>query len=488
MEPASREGPFDARQTSLTLAAVLTNNKLNKLNIMKSNQNKLRLAQAVLLARLLWAETMPAQETFTKPAWMTDLSLGFKGSYDNNIYGVSGNGLQPEGSWVNTTSPKVGFNFAPLLGGQPGLQALSLSYAPDLVQYLNAPAEDYEAHKMGAGIKGSFGDFSFSLDNAFLYNEGNKMGIDYALNQLSGKKANQDDKYRNTFAQAMVRERRDQIQDRAAAVLQYDVGKVFVRPTSSFLDYNLDTAFENTKKAPYLGYQNWVDRSDVNGGLDLGYKLTASLAATLGYRYGSQFQQQFAKDITTDLHYASSTYQRWLMGLEGKPCSWLEVKMSAGPDFRNFNPDAPVTDYHPVEFYGDAAVTATITTHQNVTLNYKQWQWVSSTGFVPDYESSYGINYHWSATKKWGFDLGGKIQEQNYLGNDYAGSEPSRRADRMYSVMAGVSYAFDTHFSAGLNYSIDVADSVLASLPAALEPAYRNFTHEVISLGVSCKF
>ena len=33
---------------------------------------------------------------------------------------------------------------------------------------------------------------------------------------------------------------------------------------------NLDTYWHNSSKAPYIGYQNFVDRSDVNGGLDFG--------------------------------------------------------------------------------------------------------------------------------------------------------------------------------------------------------------------------
>jgi hypothetical protein len=455
---------------------------------MKSKLTTTYLIQVTLLSGIICAGTAPAQELFTKPAWVQDLSLSFTEGFDDNIYGVSDNGLQPQPSRVTTITPKVGFNFAPLFGVQSFFQALSLSYAPDFVIYQDAPTESYDANKIGAGIKGSAGDFSFSLDNAFLYNDGSKLGIDYAQNQLSGKKAKQNDKYRSTFAQAMVRERRDQVQDREATVLQYDLGNAFIRPTASYLDYNMDTKFENTKKAPYLGYQNWVDRSDANGGLDLGYKVTPTLAVTVGYRYGSQYQEKLPAAITTDFHNASSTYQRLVMGLEGKPLDWLQVRLTAAPDFRDFNSNAPVKDFHPVEFYGEAAITATIATNQNVTFNYKQWQWVSSTGFVPDYESSYSLNYHWNATARLGLDLGGRIQEQNYLGDDYAGTEPSLRADRMFSVLTGLSYALNPYCIASLNYTMNKSGNVLASLPAALEPSYRSFVEHVFSVGLSYKF
>ncbi len=51
-----------------------------------------------------------------KPVWLTALSIGVRESYDDNVLLVSGDGMAPQSSWVTTVSPKVGFNFAPLLG------------------------------------------------------------------------------------------------------------------------------------------------------------------------------------------------------------------------------------------------------------------------------------------------------------------------------------------------------------------------------------
>lgn len=428
--------------------------------------------------------------SWQKPAWLTDLTLGVKESYDDNLLGVSGNGLAPQSSWVTTVSPKVGFNFAPLLGDQKTLQTLSLVYAPDFNVYEDASSQDYNAHKIGDTIKGQAGDFSFLLDNAFLYNDGSHQAPIYALNELSGGAANQFDQFRNNFAHALARERLAQIQDRSSIVLQYDWDKFFVRPTASLLDYDLMTDWHNTGAAPWKGYQNYVSRYDVNGGADLGYKLTPALAATLGYRYGETYQQQFPAAITSDYHYSSSDYQRVLLGLEGKPWNWLDVKLAGGPDFRNFNADAPVVDHNPIKYYGEAVLTATLTPSQTLTFNYKQWQWVSSTGKVPEFDSTYALNYHWNATKQLGLDLGGKVLEANYTeGNDYLGStQPSRRDDLEYEVSAGVTYAFNSHFSANLAYTYDLGDNGLANLPANLGPNYRDFEHQVVSLGLQFKF
>jgi opacity protein-like surface antigen len=432
----------------------------------------------------------PASAEFTKPAWLTDLSLGTKESYDDNLLGVSGHGMDKKSSWITTISPKAGINFAPLLGDQKTLQTLSLVYSPDFNFFHDDPSQNYNAHKFGDTVKGQVDDFSFLVDNAFLYNDGNRQAPIYALNQLGGAAANQYDQFRSSFAQAMARERLNQTQDRSSIVLRYDWDKFFVRPTASLLDYNLMTDWHNTGAAPWKGYQNYVDRYDVNGGVDFGYKLTPKLAATLGYRYGETYQQQFPSAITSDRHYSTSDYSRVLLGLEGKPLSWLDVKMAGGPDFRNFNADAPVADRNPVKYYGEAVLTATITPSQTVAFSYKQWQWVSSTGKIPEFDSSYTLNYHWNATKQLGFDLGGKVLESDYTeGNDYLGStQPSRRDDSEYEVSAGATYAFNSHLSANLAYTYDRGDNNLPNLPTKLAPSYRDFENQVVSVGLQLKF
>ena len=444
---------------------------------------------AGLLSKTHGADTLAASSgsAWQKPAWLTDLGLGTKESYDDNLLGVSGNGLTPKSSWISTISPKVGFNFAPLLGDQKTLQTLSLTYTPDFNYFHDAPSQNYNAHQISDTIKYQVGNFSYAVDNAFLGNDGNHQAPIYALNQT----ANQLDKYRNNFAHRLPRERLAQIQDRATVLLQYDWDKIFVRPMASLLYYDLDTDWHNAKNSPWKGYQNYTDRSDVNGGVDLGYKLTKKLAATVGYRYGSQYQQQLPTAIDTDNHYSSSEYQRVLLGLEGKPFNWLNVKLGGGPDFRSYNSLAPINDHNPVTYYGEAVLTATLTPSQTLTFSYKQWQWVSSTGKVPTFESTYGLTYHWNATKRLGFDLGGKVQESDYtIGNEVtpSGQNSSLRDDLEYEFSGGVTYAFNSHFSANLAYNYDIGANGFDNLPASLGPSYRDFKHQLVSLGLRFNF
>jgi len=460
----------------------------------KSNLSSRLLAASTFLplaSAALAAETnAPAvSAAWQKPAWLTDLAFGAKESYDDNLFGVADKELKPKSSWITTISPKVGLNFAPLLGDQKVLQTLSFVYSPDFNFFHGDPSQNYIAHKFGDTIKGQIDNFSFLLDNNFLYNDGNHTAPTYALNQSGA--ASELDQYRNNFAHAMARERLAQTQDRATVQLRYDWDKVFVRAAGSALDYNLLTYW-----SPLKGYQNYVDRYDINGGGDFGYKLTPKFAATLGYRYGQTYQQQLPSWVTSDQHYSSSDYQRVLFGLEGQPLNWLNVKLAGGPDFRNYNASTPVADHNPVKYYGEAVLTATITPSQTLTFGYKQWQWVSSTGKVPEFDSSYTLNYHWNATKQLGVDLGGKVLEADFTqGNDYAGTAPSARDDMEYELSAGVTYAFTTHLSANLSYTYDLGDTALSAnrLPTTssdpqLSNYYRDFECQVVSLGLQYKF
>ena len=430
----------------------------------------------------------PDASFWTKPDWLSELSFTAKESFDDNVLGVSGLGLPVQTSWVNDLSAKLGITLVPLIGNKD-FSALSLTYNPERYTYENASAENYTAHRVNGVVKWKSDNLSIGIDEAFLYNDGNKVAPIYALDQLAGAAGNQNDKYRNNYAHSVARERRNQFQDRYTIFLQYDTGSFFIRPISSLIDYNLNTYLHNTSNAPYKGYQDYVSRYDLNGGADLGYKLLPNLAFTLGYRAGEQQQDQFALAVNSDQHFSSNNYQRLLLGLEGKPLSWLTVKLAGGPDFRDFNPDTPISDLHTTRFYGEGTATAALPAGQSLTLGYKQWVFVASTGLAPYTDTTVSLVYHWNLTGQFGFDAGVKYLEANYaLGNDTAGSAPSLRDDVDYGASTGFTYAVTKHFIVSLAYHFDDGRNNLDSLAAKFFPAYRDFTHSVTTLGVQFKF
>jgi hypothetical protein len=430
------------------------------------------------------AETAPAPGAipFKKPAWLTDLSVSVKEGYDDNVFvsGVDSNflpntytvpagsvaALKNQSSWVTTIAPKLGVNFAPLLGLKP-LEALTIGYAPDFAIYHNETSESFNAHRLAATVKGKAENFSFNLENAFNYIDGSSFGPTFPGGLLSA------------YATAAARERREQMQDRAKVVLRYDQPKWFVRPTASLLYYDLKTTQLNV-----AGYQNYADRYDVNGGADFGYKISPKFAVTLGYRYGHQYQEQYSFALQS----APSDYHRALVGVEAKPWKWLKLEVQGGPDFRTYAENTPthitpVNDFTPVKYYGEATIAAEISTKDTLTFKYRQFQWVSSTGRIPYFDSLYDLSYRRKMTSKLTVDLGARLATSDYTS---ANLTPNNlRDDWQYTFTVGAAYSVTPNLVVSGTYGVDLGRNAQDRIT---NPQTREFTHQVVSLGATFKF
>ena len=423
-----------------------------------------------------------ATNSFQRPAWLTEASVGVKESYDDNIF-LSGVDTPPAykvppgsvaalkdlSSWITTVSPKVDVNFAPLLGDQKTLQVLSLAYAPDFVTYHDQDSENYNAQRFSTALKARTDSFSISADDSFAFVDGSDMGPVYPGGLY------------NAFATVAARERREQILDKANITMQFNSDEWFFRPVASLLYYDLLT--EKLNPAKWLGYQNYADRYDVNGGGDVGYKMTSQLAVTVGWRYGHQQEEQYSFSPYS----SPNDYQRVLFGLEGSPWRWLDVKIQGGPDFRSYAGDTathttPVNDLNPVKYYGEALLTAKFTAADTLTFKYKQWQWLSSTGKVPYFDSTYDLSYHRKLTSKLGLDLGGRILSWDYT----SGNLPTcRRNDLQYTTTAGLGYAINSHISVTAACTFDWGRN---NQDGIVNPQSREFEHQLFSLATQCKF
>jgi hypothetical protein len=421
----------------------------------------------------------PINAQWQKPVWLTEISFSAREGYDNNVFGAgadskyfpanyqasvpSGSPVAVKGdySWVTTLTPKIGFNFAPLISSNGPLQTVSLGYAPECAFYHEQPSETYQAHRVATAIKGGADDVNFALDNNFTFVNGDRTGPFYPGGYL------------NCYASALARERREQCQDRANLVVQYDQELWFARATGSLLYYDLMTEQINV-----FGYQNYCDRYDANGGGDVGYKILPQFAVTLGWRYGHQYQQAFSFSPYS----SSSDYQRALLGAEGHPWKWLEMKIQGGPDFRSYDDNAPVDNRHTVKYYGEASLTATITSADMLSFKYKQWQWVSSTGRIPYFDTSCDLIYHRKLTDKLGFDLGGKLLRSDYTSGDLVPT--SRRKDTEYVATSGLTYAITTRLSASAGVEFDFGRNDQNNIS---NPSTREFDRQLYTLGLQWK-
>ena len=449
-----------------------------------------------------------AKKKSWRPTWLTEVSLGFREGYDNNVYAsgvarryypgsfvgpVAGSvqSLKNHGSFFEVVTPRVAADLAKLQGPDAALQSFALSYAPELYRYNDAPSENYIAHKFGATIAAVCHDFALQLDEGFTYIDGEKLAPTYP------------GKYYDPIGQGLTRERREQWQDRTALTLTYDQPDWFFRTTGSLLDYNLKTD-QIAVPTAQAGYVNYVDRYDINGGADLGYKVLTNFAFTAGYRAGHQYQQKLPSAIDPYGQTSTADYQRFLLGFEGSPLNWLKLKVQAGPDFRNYNANAPVRDDNPVTFYGESSLTAKATKDDTISLGYRHWRWVSSTGMVPDDESTYELNYKHQFNSQWSARLGLRVQSADYsCGEAWASGlglhSPATALTNFknqwdYTYSAGVQYDITTSLSLDLAYTAilgrnaqDRADLALSS-GSQLPALKRQFDDQTVSLGAKYKF
>jgi len=283
----------------------------------------------------------------------------------------------------------------------------------------------------------------------------------------------------------MPRERRRQIQDRAKIVIQYDLGQFFVRPAAELLLYDMMTDLRNT--TPYPGYQNYPSRNDVNGGADVGYRLSKDLAVTVGYRYGNQYQRQMPVSVDSSQYDSSNDYQRALVGLEGKPWKWLTFSILAGPDFRSYGANAGVSDRTPTTYYGEANVVAKFSPNDSLAFKYKSWRFVSYSGRMPYTSGDYDLSYRRKVTKSLTLDLTGRVGTSDFTcGYDPTPKLANQRDDVIFVVSPGLTYSFTPNLSVNFAYTLQVARNMQDNPPGGAP--YREFNRNLVSGGALFKF
>jgi opacity protein-like surface antigen len=421
---------------------------------------------------------MPPSLLPAKPKWLKEASMTVKESYDDNVFlsdydnvrvaPVSGSvsAAPNKHSWVTTMSPKLIVDFAPMISSDPEdlVRSLTLGYVPEFARYHDVKSESYSAERVATGMKLKCGDVTLTGDNLFTYIDGSDFGPSYK---------NQGGRY-NAFMNSAVRERREQVQDKANVALQYDMDCWFLRGVGMLQNVNMLTESIND-----TNYVNYVDRYDRNFGGDLGYKVTTNFALTLGYRVGEQHQARLPAGMNQ--RSASSEYQRLLFGMEGNPTKWLTAKVQAGPDFRDYSDSTAVKDSSPVAFYGDASLEAKVSSKDTVGLKYKQSRSVSSTGITATEESALELSYAHKLTDKLTALLGGRVAEA-----DYRASVSQTRNDVDYQLSAGVRYAFTPNLSAELGYMAEVGRELAND--TLLNKEARTFDRNVTSLSVTLKY
>lgn len=371
------------------------------------------------------------------PNYVTEASLDLKVSYDSNVYGTETNlvgapEVANQGAAVFTISPTYLLNGIKLWDIKPdgALRSMSIGYTGTYTLFSGYSDESSFRHNLPFSLKAASGDWTFNLSNTVTYVDGSK---DSALYNTY-----------SAYGTAFARERREQIQNRFKTQLQVDLGKSFLRASFAALSYDLKTNQHSASLEPeYKGFQNWIDRSDLNGGLDFGLKANDKLSLLAGWRLGTQTQK--VHDFGGK--HCDSTYNRLLIGFEGAICSHLKGSLMVGPDFRRYS-DADILgltgDSH-TWFYGESALSATLSDSDSLTASALVWHWVSSTGNVSYQDALYKLTWKHSFDKRLSMTAGVVMGDSNY-------DAPVARRDQLFFFPIGLSYAFAKEAVLGLEY------------------------------------
>jgi len=448
---------------------------------MKPNIKSFRLSRAVALAVLGFAP-LPALADSTNLTWKAEASV--KETYDSNVYlqdnapaaanvaAAEAAGLRPaqanKGSMVTTLTPKVGLDYKPGAAFN-----LSAAYSPEIALYTSAEDEDNVTHRGTLNFNGAVENTSWELLNAATYIEGSRQGPTFARPDdvpAIGGIPLRDDRaafiFRNSFR------------------LTQTVGDWFFRPVASAYihDFQTDQRYQTAAQKAMFSYENYVDRQEVSGGLDIGYDVGKKTYLFAGYRYGRQDQYTLPGAGGTTLHSTfGNYYHRILLGVEGSPASWLKLAALAGPDIRRFDAGTPAGfERNKLLYYWDASVTVLPDKNDTVTLKSTRYEQPAFSSFSMYQDIKTDLAWRHKLNDQFSTQIGFTL----YVGD---WELPTHRDDWIYTPNAAVDYTFNKHLNAELAYSYDWVDS---KVPASVEPLANSheFTRHLVSLAVKYTF
>jgi hypothetical protein len=399
----------------------------------------------------------PPKPAAEKGPWTYSASLAAKESFDNNVFIQDHGDLAGRESWVTSLMPGVGVAYQ----NSPAFKA-SVSYAPDVVFYHSEHSEDYVAHRGAINFGGKVKDTAWELLNGITWIDGSSLGPRFTGGGDTP-----------AIGGIPLRDRRDAAIYRNSFKLTQTLGKAFLRPVFTSYVHDFQTELHRTTEPGFAGYENYIDRYDVGGGVDAGYEISAKTWLVLGYRFGHQ--EQMKNQSQTNSPYCNN-YQRLLLGIEGAPADWLKLSVLAGPDFRDFTSVTPAGfNRNELLYFIDASASLMPTQKDTVTLAARRYEQpaFSSHSVYEDivYDGSYRHKFSDRFTAGAGFRI---------YGGDW--QAPVNREDWIYSPSAMLTYTHDKHFSGELAYSYDWVDSKVPNTEG------REFTRHIVSLGLKYTF
>ena len=415
------------------------------------------MSAAMAGASSLWAADQAAPPSSSPAAppspWSVSASVSAKESFDDNVYLQSVTSNANRQSIISTVIPAVAVAYKP-----SGLFNAAITYAPEINVFDSDSSENNILHRTSMALGGRMDQTSWDVAQSLIFIEGNADGPTWT--GPGGAPAG---------GGIPIRDRREAVIERGQFRVTQTIGQWFVRPVLSGYFHDFETDHKTT-----AGYQNYVNRNDLNGGVDLGYEAAKSVWLVAGYRYGVQNQAQLFSAINPE-HY-DNTYHRVLFGSEGKVGDWLTLAVSAGPEFRYYDGIvASGFDRNELYAYSDTTITVTPTKTDSVTFLAKRFEQPAFGGRATYIDTTYDLSWRHQFTDKFTMGIGGRGYNLDF-------KPSSDRNDWILTAYAVASYVFNPHLSAEASYAYNDGESLVPNT------AGRQFTQNLLAVGLKYVF
>ncbi len=375
-----------------------------------------------------------------------------KEEFDDNVFLQDMTGLANHESFVTTAIPALGLKYSE----SPSL-TLQANYAPEISFFHAEPTEDFVLHRANLGLTGKSGGTEWDWQNCLIAIDGGDEGL--VFSGPGGAPA---------AGGPRVRDRRDAAIFRGNVRVTQAVGKLLLRPVLSTYIHDFQTRHFNTP-----GYLNFVDRRDVNGGVDVGAQLIPGLRGFVGHRYGQQDEAQL---LQFPEEYDNS-YHRLLFSLEGKPRPWITVAASLGPEFRTFGDKIPASFGHSDELnlFIDASLTITPGKADTLVLAVREFEQPGFGGRSIYEDLTYDLTWQ----HRFGTHLAIAISGRAY-NTDF--TYPAMRDDWVLGASVTVAWTFNPQLQSEISYQHEDGESRIPNTDA------RDYSRNVVALGIRYKF
>lgn len=409
-----------------------------------------------LAACVVTAPTAAAASPALKPT----LSVALSERFDSNVMLQDHGALQRIESWVTSVQPVLGVSQS---WAGPWPWSLRLQYAPDFTFFHERDEESYLRHTGLWRFEGRNDRFSAWAQVRPQYTDGSSEGPIWSTPEEPGSTP--------ALGAAEVRYRRRNFYWQSPLEARYDRDGWFARGVFEARVWDI---MVEDRQVPGSIYQNYVDRTDVVGGPDLGLKVAPGWQVSAGYRFGHQDHEQhpFAEPYTYQ-----NDFHRGLGGLNVSPAAWLKIGGEAGPSFHQFNRSSlpPGADPHETLLYYAFNLTARLGT--NTTLQGQGSQHLlPSTGGRATFQN---IRLTGTLEHRLRPDLRAAFR---FDMQEYDMIRGLNTRDQVFTPEARLEYTLNRHFAFNAWYAYEWADALESGTEG------REYSRHVVGLGLRATY